>query len=255
MRKLLLNKYSFACALIVIAILSVMYVSNLRSSIGIISGDMLKIEGPASIMGMGDGGLTSYDLKIGDCITPDYGMIMFGNAAFGRTSYNAGNVDLDGTVVFRNLGGAESGEIEFLWTESGGSTRFAIPASGAGNATYNPRSMMIAGPAPEDSDMVTVGYWRTNNSIFDNIDCDTAGTGADLGVQDDLEVEGTIYTDSISESTSGSGVTFAGGIIIPSGTTPAPDISGAVFLDTDESANGSIMMYGNGAWRKIMDLP
>lgn len=34
----------------------------------------------------------------------------------------------------------------------------------------------------------------------------------------------------------------------------APDVVGAMFLDTDESANGSLMMYGNGAWRKVADL-
>lgn len=206
------------------------------------------------IRGIGDGELTSYDLKVGDTLTPDYGMIQMGNAVIGRTSFKNANMDADGTVIFRNLGGPVTGKIEFLWSESAGNTtRFAIPASGVGNATYNPRSMLMAGPAPADTDMVTVGYWQANNGIFDNLACDTSGVGADLGVQNDLEVERDIYTDSIKESTPGAGVAFDA-MIIPSGTTPAPDTVGAIFLDTDESVNGSLMMYGNGAWRKVADL-
>lgn len=50
-------------------------------------------------------------------------------------------------------------------------------------------------------------------------------------------------------------VVIANGLVIPSGTAPSPAVVGAMFLDTDESANGSLMMYGNGAWRKVMDLP
>lgn len=158
----------------------------------------------------GDGGLTSYDIKIGDTDgTPTYGMIQIGNAAIGRTSYAVGNIDLDGAILYRNIGGPVTGQIEHIFTEStGGTCRFAIPKSGVGNATYNPRSMLIAGPAPADTDFVTVGYWQTNNNIFDNLACDTTGTGADLGVQNDLEVEGDIFTDSIKESTTGAGISL-----------------------------------------------
>lgn len=251
-----MNKSLNIALILTIIILSVILGANyIVASIGIISGDMLKIEGVASIITDGDGGLTSYDLKIGDCTTPDYGMVQIGDAAIGRTSYNAGNADFDGAFIFRNLGGPVTGQVEFVWTESAaGTTRFALPKSGPGNATYNPRSMFIIGPAPGDNndDMVTLAYWQ-GEGWFDNIDADTAGSGADLGVMDDLEVEGDIFTDSIKESTTGAGVTFDN-LVIPSGTTPAPDVVGAIFLDTDESVNGSLMMYANGAWRKIVDL-
>lgn len=160
-----------------------------------------------TIPGIADGGLINYDLKVGDTTTPGYGMMQIGNASIGRTSYNVANVDLDGAVIFRNLGGPETGLIEFLWEEGSGATRLALPTSGAGNATYNPRSMLLAGPAPADTDMVTVGYWQ-GQGIFENLACDTAGDGADLGVQNDLEVEGDIFTDSIKESTPGAGVTI-----------------------------------------------
>ena len=41
------------------------------------------------------------------------------------------------------------------------------------------------------------------------------------------------------------------GFVIPSGTTPAPAVEGAIFLDTDAGANGTLVMYSNGGWRTI----
>lgn len=58
--------------------------------------------------------------------------------------------------------------------------------------------------------------------------------------------------DNVAWST-GAGVTFDS-LVIPSGTIPGPDIEGAIFLDTDESVNGSLVMYSNGAWRTVKDL-
>jgi hypothetical protein len=72
--------------------------------------------------------------------------------------------------------------------------------------------MLIAGPAPADTDFVKVSYWQ-GQGIFHNLTCDTSGTGADLGVQNDLEVEGDIYTDSIKGSTANSDLT-----VTPDGT-------------------------------------
>lgn len=177
----------------------------------------------AFLEGGGTGGLTDYDIEIGDTDgTPTYGMLRIGNATVGRTSFATGSLDLDGSFLLWNNGGPVSGNIEFAIAESSNAIRFAIPKSGAGNATYNPRSMLIAGPAPVDDDMVTVGYWQTNESIFDNLACDTGTSGADLGVQNDLEVEGDIFADSIKESTSGAGVTIADDIVVG---TSGPTIS------------------------------
>jgi hypothetical protein len=164
------------------------------------------------VPGIGDGGLTNYDLKVGN--VADYGMIQFGNALIGRTSYNVGAIDLDGAILIRNISGPVSGEIEVIITESSGNDcRFAIPRSAVGNATYNPRSMLLAGPAPADTDFVKVSYWQTQG-IFHNLACDTAASGSDLGVQNDLEVEGDIYTDSIKESTSGAGITLGNDVYV-----------------------------------------
>lgn len=166
--------------------------------------------GVLTVEGLGTGGQTDYDLKVGDVDgSPTYGMIQIGDACIGRTSFKAGNIDLDGTIIYRNISGPVTSEIEHVFVEStGDSTRFALPKSAAGNATYNSRSMFLAGPAPADTDYVKVSYWQTNNNIFDNLACDTSGTGADLGVQNDLEVEGDIFIDSIKESTPGAGITL-----------------------------------------------
>lgn len=182
--------------------------------------------GVVSIAGIGDGGFTNYDLKVGDTNgTPTYGMIQMGNSVIGRTSFNAGNIDLDGAILVRNIAGPISGEIEFIWTESAGDTcRFALPKSAVGNATYNSRSMLLAGPAPADTDFVKVSYWQ-GQGIFHNLSCDTAGDGADLGIQNDLEVEGDIFTDSIKESTSGAGISFNGDNIIATGNIIGIDVT------------------------------
>lgn len=188
--------------------------------------------GVLSVPGIGDGGLTNYDLNVGDTTTPDYGMIRIGNAVIGRTSYKVGNIDLDGTILVRNIGGPVTSEIEVIFTESTGNTcRFALPKSGVGNATYNPRSMLIAGPAPADTDFVKVSYWQTQG-IFHNLVCDTSGVGADLGVQNDLEVEGDIFVDSILESTTDAGVTIDG-VLIKDGAVDGVDISAHVALVVD----------------------
>lgn len=170
----------------------------------------ITITGVATVNGLGTGGQTDYDLKVGDTDgTPTYGMIQIGNACIGRTSFKAGSIDLDGTIIYRNIAGPVTSEIEHVFVEStGDSTRFALAKAGVGNATYNSRSMLIAGPAPADTDYVKVSYWQTNNNIFHNLVCDTSGAGADVGVQNDLEVEGDIFTDSIKESTPGAGIGF-----------------------------------------------
>jgi len=179
----------------------------------------------------GAGGLTDYDITVGDTDgTPTYGLMRIGNATFGRTSFGTGNLDLDGSLILWNNGTPATSNIEFAFAESNNSVRFAIPKSGAGNGTYNPRSMIIAGPAPADDTMVTVGYWQTQ-SIFDNLVMDTGTDGADLGVQNDLEVEGDIFTDSIKGSTDNTDITITphgtGDVIVSSNIEAASFVSSA----------------------------
>ena len=152
----------------------------------------------------GTGVIGQNDIVIGD-IT-DYGLAAVGLAVFGRTNFNAAALDLDGSVLSFNTALPATSNIEFAWVDGTNSIRFALAVPGVGNATYNPRSMLIAGPAVLDDEVVTVSYWQTNNNIFDNLVCDTVGQGADLGVQNDLEVEGQIWVDLIQESTPANGV-------------------------------------------------
>jgi hypothetical protein len=177
-----------------------------ETNVGIIIAS--KGTGVVSVPGVGTGGLTDYDLTVGN--TSDYGIMQVGNFSVGRSSYKAGAVDFDGTVLFRNLSAPATGPVEFAFAMTGGtSLRFAIAKAAVGNATYNSRSLLCAGPAPASTAAVTVAHWQ-GTGIFDNLVCDTAGDGADLGVQNDLEVEGDIFTDSILESTTAAGVTIDG---------------------------------------------
>lgn len=160
------------------------------------------------------GDLTDYDIQIGN--TSDYGIIRLGSGSLGRTSHTAPDgaptYNLNGAFFFENSAGPITGDIEFIFLDSAGLARFALPKSAVGNATYSSRSMLIAGPAIADSDIVTIAYWQ-GEGIFDNLVCDTGGVGADLGVQNDLEVEGIIFIDTIKESTLGAGVTIDGLLI------------------------------------------
>ncbi len=202
------------------------------------------ITGTVSVTGnwtfndVGDGGITSYDIEIGDTDgSPTYGIARFGNSIMGRTSYNSGNLDIDGCMLFRNVGAPATSNIETLWVDGTNSIRFALAVSGTGNATYNPRSMLIAGPAILDDTVVTVGYWQSQG-IFDNLVCNTSGDGADLGVQNDLEVEGDIFVDSILESTTAAGVTVEN-VLIKDGLVDGINIATDVAANTAKVSNAT----------------
>jgi hypothetical protein len=141
----------------------------------------------------GSGLFGQYDLFIASKPAgPDYGGIRLGNSGIYRSNQTlSAALDLGGTMVFRNEANLDAGNdpgIEFLLIEQGNTGRFAIPESGAGNATAMIRSVTMAGPWVADNDVVTCSYWG-----FAAIDCDTSGTGADLGVQDDIELLGVVY--------------------------------------------------------------
>jgi hypothetical protein len=139
----------------------------------------------------GTGAFGTYDIKIGDVGTPDYGGIQLGQVGIYSSSFATGNIDLGGTLVFRQEA-AVSGILEFAWIEGGNTIRAGIPESAAGNATNFMRSFMIAGPysaATGDNHFIC----DTHTAYNTNIDCDTGTSGADMFVQDDLEVEGTLF--------------------------------------------------------------
>lgn len=136
------------------------------------------------------------DIHVGSATA---GMIEIGDAmiALGTrdTTYNTGLLDLGGTMLFRQVT-APDRWFEFAFYENGGDLRFVIPQSGVGLGTWNARSMFIAGPAVLNDSVVYFGYWG-----FSKIDANTTATGADLGVQDDLEVMGKGYFDTLDNIT------------------------------------------------------
>lgn len=143
----------------------------------------------------GAGGLTNYDMSIGDADgSPTYGMVRIGNSVFGRTSFSSGNVDIDGAMIMRNVGGPVGDAFwEYVFVDGNSDIRFGLPTSGAGRGTYNPRSMIIAGPwADHDSACVNT-YWG-----FDKLPMNTGDSGADLGVQHHVQIGSELYVDTIS---------------------------------------------------------
>jgi hypothetical protein len=195
----------------------------------------------------GDGGLLEYDLTIGDTATPDYGILRIGDSILGRTSHTASDgapaYNLNGAFILQNPSGPVTGDIEFGFLDSAGLLRLGLPKSAVGNATYNPRSMLIAGPAIADSDVVTVGYWQ-GQGIFHNLVCDTGGSGADLGVQNDLEVEGEIFVDTILESTIAAGVTIDG-VLIKDSLIGATYLTGTMAEFDAALSDGDFMYIGD----------
>jgi len=141
----------------------------------------------------GTGDFADFDLDIGGA---SYGALRLGEAGIYKATFSNSNLDLGLAMVFRQEGNLEAGNdpgIEFAFMEGGNTIRLAIPESGAGNATAFIRSGTFAGPysAAVGNNVVDCDQWSSYDS---NIDCDTSGTGADLFVQDDFEVEGDIYT-------------------------------------------------------------
>lgn len=187
------------------------FAAECNAAVGIPPGGVVTIAGSQTITGQktflpfGSGILGQNDALFGNF--SNYGLIAIGNSSWGRTNFNAGSLDLDGSALIFNQALPVTSPIEFAFADATNSIRFAIAVPGVGNATYNPRSLLCAGPAPLDSDMVTVGYWQTTAGIFDNLQCDTSGLGADCGVQHDLEVENRIYCDDLNESTPNAGIT------------------------------------------------
>ncbi len=143
----------------------------------------------------GTGAFGAYDLTLGN--TGNHGSLRIGDAGIYVSSYGTGNIDLGQSMVFRQEGNLDAGNdpgIEFAFIENvANSIRIAIPESGSGNATAFIRSGTFAGPYSTSigNDIVLCDQWTSYDS---NIDCDTGGSGADLFVQDDFEVEGEIFS-------------------------------------------------------------
>jgi len=109
------------------------------------------------------------------------------------TTYNTGLLNLDRTMLFMN-NGSPPGNFEFLFCETFGNSaiRLGIPKSGAGLGTWNARSGFFAGPSVYHDSAAIGTYWG-----FDSLAMDTDTDGADLGVQNDVQINGELFIDSI----------------------------------------------------------
>lgn len=189
------------------------------------------------VTGYSSGANDEPDAEFGNA---NYGSIRVGNNSMMSSSYSASNLDLDQALIFRNdgsLGTENDPGIAFGFLEGGNDLRFAIPTSGADKGIAFIRSAIIAGPfnVTTGNDTVLCSTWTAYDS---NIDCNTSSTGADLFVQDDLEVEGTIFAH---ESIQLEGATADGfAIILNPATDPTQDytinipaVSGTMALTTN----------------------
>jgi len=60
--------------------------------------------------------------------------------------------------------------------------------------------------------------------------------------------------DRLVISSSGVVTISDAGLVLPTVTSPTPNTEGAICVDTDLGANGSLMVYANGAWRTAVTL-
>ncbi len=149
------------------------------------SGDTMT--GQLNITAFGTGNILQgeFDLIIGQ----GYGAIEVGDIQIFQSNLTVAGMNLNGSAFMRNNNSGDS-PIEFGWATSDNLIRLAIPIAGADYAIYNPRSMMVGGGLGQAFDD---GMINCTAQGYNDIDCDTGLTGADLGIQDDLEVNGTMF--------------------------------------------------------------
>ncbi len=171
---------------------------------------------------------SEFDVTIG---SNSYGIVSIGNGAAQFGVSNDGSIgspgfDFTGWVLIRST----MSEKGYIYVDASNAIRYLIPPSGVDNATYNPRSQIHAGPAIFNDAIFTCSQWG-----FDDIDCDTSGTGADLGVQDDAEIGDDLFVDG--DLTVKSTGTFMSSMTL-SGNRPVRDVA---------PADNAILTWDSGA--------
>ncbi len=131
-----------------------------------------------------------YDLIVGDNDTAS--VMKIGNLEFGTSDDRVVGEGLTaGGAAFFAIQSLPDGIMEFVFTTAGGDIRFALPRSGPSYGTYNPRSMIIAGPSVMNDSIMMGFYWG-----FNRLWMDTNANGADLGVQNCLQVGDSAYINT-----------------------------------------------------------
>jgi hypothetical protein len=111
----------------------------------------------------------------------------------------------ENTLIFEtiSLNNANNMEIAF-WDKENARPSLVLNQGAPGRASLFERSLIVG--AQKGIKSLDENYTLCND--FPNLACDTSLYGADLGVENDVEVRGIIYADQIKESTLGVGVSF-----------------------------------------------
>lgn len=122
-----------------------------------------------------------------------YGIINIGEVELGVSNNVVGDLNVNGSMIFNNPNGDSN--IKFMFSTRGNDPRFVIPKEGLDLAIYNSRSMMVGGDMMSSISSSVVNC-SSNNYTF--LDCDTGGTGQDLGLRDTMQIgtttnEGELY--------------------------------------------------------------
>ncbi len=150
----------------------------------------------------------SKSIKVGDgfeILSPDLQNDMFHIFISGMNGPTPLPDDFDNTLVFEttSLDNEHSMEIMF-WDKTTGRPSLVLNQGAPNRATVIERSLILG--AQKGTKTLDGDY--TKGDDFDNLDFDTSLNGADLGVENNLEVLGQVFTDQIKESTPGAGVSI-----------------------------------------------
>ena len=147
--------------------------------------------------------LTDHNFRFGDA---DEGIMRFGNAFYGLASSTVGTTSLNHIVLSVNSSPTLPEGISYMWVGPNLVPRFVLSDEEINHASYDPESLLIGPP----STLVNVDENILCSTNFNNIDCDAAGSGADLGVQDDVEIGGDLFLSfDCTGNTNGGALTIA----------------------------------------------
>ncbi len=169
-----------------------------------------------------------------------------------------------GGAAYFSLVSTPDGIAEFVFTTSDGNIRQAMPIAGAGYGTLNARSGMYAGPSVMNDSIMMGTYWG-----FDKLLMDTDSTGADLGVQNDVQIGNNLYVDGavfvgVAAMANMTGLVVEGGVLgVKAITTPTADAGyGKFYVKADSNAYYQdivgiehTLLKGSSSIQHLFELP
>ncbi len=172
-----------------------------------------------------------------------FGAIEIGNTQLIQTDLIVAGMNLNGSFIIRNT--ESDSPIEFVFATTDNLVRLAIPKAGPDSGIYNPRSMMVGGDLGQ---IFNTNITSCLEQGYTQIDCNTSTTGADLGIQDDLEVRGSAF---INENATITDTLFSNQILANSGTATLGGTGGTnnenLIIDFESSVNTVVLASTSGA--------